>query len=129
MVRALFVEFPDDPGAWMIEDQYMFGESMMVAPLFSSETTRTVYLPGKDKRVDYQTGKTYAPGWNEIKAGEMPIVILVRDHTILPEVKVAQRTDEIDWKNVKKRKFSSDGAKATGVLYRPGSDKAEMLSE
>ncbi|MCQ2229182.1 MAG: alpha-xylosidase [Bacteroidales bacterium] len=129
MVRALFVEFPDDPGAWMVEDQYMFGESMMVAPLFSSETTRTVYLPGKDRWVDYQTGKTYSPGWNEIKAGEMPIVILVRDHTILPEVKVAQRTDEIDWKNVKKRKFSSDGAKATGVLYRPGSDKAEMLSE
>jgi len=129
MVRALFVEFPDDPGAWMIEDQYMFGESMMVAPLFSSETLRTLYLPGKDKWVDYQTGKVYSPGWNDIEAGELPIVILVRDHTILPEAKVAQRTDEIDWKSVKNHKFSSDGSKATGVLYRPGNDKCEMLSE
>jgi alpha-D-xyloside xylohydrolase len=25
MVRALLVEFPDDPGAWLVEDEYMFG--------------------------------------------------------------------------------------------------------
>jgi alpha-D-xyloside xylohydrolase len=33
MVRALLVEFPDDPGAWLVEDEYMFGSQMLVAPL------------------------------------------------------------------------------------------------
>ena len=32
MVRALLVEFPDDPGAWLVEDQYMFGSQILVAP-------------------------------------------------------------------------------------------------
>lgn len=130
MMRALFVEFPEDPGAWMIEDQYMFGESMMVAPLFTSETTeREVYLPGKEKWIDYQTGKVYDPGWNVIKTGDLPIVILVRDHTLLPEAKVVQRTDEIDWDNIKFSKYSSDGKAAEGVLYRPGNEKAEIIKK
>nr|HPR32181.1 glycoside hydrolase family 31 protein [Prolixibacteraceae bacterium] len=34
MLRALFVEYPDDPGAWLIDNQYLFGSDIMVAPLF-----------------------------------------------------------------------------------------------
>ena len=30
MVRALLVEFPDDPGAWLVEDEYMFGSQMII---------------------------------------------------------------------------------------------------
>ena len=59
MVRALFVEFPDDPGAWMIDDEYLFGSQILVAPIFEQGTTgRVVYLPG-GKWIDYQTGKVY----------------------------------------------------------------------
>lgn len=46
MYRALLVEFPDDPGAWSVDDQYMFGSQMMVAPLFENVESRNVYLPG-----------------------------------------------------------------------------------
>lgn len=105
MLRALFVEFPDDPGAWQIEDQYMFGEYMMVAPLFTEDLTRTVYLPGKDKWVDYQTGKVYNPGWNEIKAGELEAIILVRKGAVIDKAPVVQRTDMIDWTKVKHVKY------------------------
>ena len=45
MVRALFVEFPDDPGAWLVEDEYLFGSQMLVAPLLESGNSRTCYLP------------------------------------------------------------------------------------
>lgn len=44
MVRALLVEFPDDPGAWLVEDEYMFGSQILVAPLLETGTGRTVYL-------------------------------------------------------------------------------------
>ena len=37
MVRALLVEFPDDPSAWLIEDEYLFGNDMLVAPIFEGD--------------------------------------------------------------------------------------------
>lgn len=59
MLRALFVEFPDDPGAWKVDDEYLFGSQILVAPLLESGMTgRTVYLP-EGKWIDYQTEKVY----------------------------------------------------------------------
>ena len=59
MLRALFVEFPDDPGAWRVDDEYLFGSQILVAPLLESGITgRTVYLP-EGKWIDYQTEKVY----------------------------------------------------------------------
>ena len=105
MQRALLLDYPDDPGAWLIEDQYLFGESMMVAPMLEAGTGRDVYLPGKDRWVDYQTGKTYNAGWNHIECGKLPIVILVRKGATIGTVPVAQCTDQIDWKKVTYKKY------------------------
>lgn len=105
MMRALLVEFPDDPGAWMIEDQYMFGSQILVAPMFEEGNSRTVYLPGKSKWVDYQTGKVYNSGWNEVQVGSVPIVLMVRKGTKLKHVPVAQSVDKIDWGKVKETAY------------------------
>ena len=37
MVRALLVEFPQDKGAWLVEDEYMFGSQMLVADACSTD--------------------------------------------------------------------------------------------
>lgn len=128
MFRALLLEFPDDPGAWLIEDQYMFGSQIMVAPLFESGFERDVYLPGKGKWIDYQTGKTYGPGWNRINAdGELQCVILVKDGAVIPHVAPAQSTDKIDWKSISWKHYgSSDVNKAR--LYTPGMTEIEEVS-
>lgn len=105
MQRALLLEYPDDPGAWMIEDEYMFGENLLVAPMLEEESGRDVYLPGKDRWVDYQTGKQYGPGWNHIEHGHLPIIILVKKGSTIPTVPVAQCTDQIDWNKVTCRKY------------------------
>ena len=70
---ALLLEYPDDPGAWLVEDEYMFGSNLLVAPMLEEGSGRDVYLPGRQKWIDYQTGKVYAPGWNHIKCGTLPI--------------------------------------------------------
>jgi alpha-glucosidase (family GH31 glycosyl hydrolase) len=78
MLRALFFEYPEDPVCWMIEDQYMFGEDMLVAPLMEEAPSRTVYLP-PGRWVDYQNTATYEGArWHRIEAGEVPAVVLVR---------------------------------------------------
>lgn len=88
MLRALFVEFPDDPGAWRVDDEYLFGSQILVAPLLESGITgRTVYLP-EGKWIDYQTEKVYEGGWHRIEAGSLPIIMLVRDGSVLPHLKL-----------------------------------------
>ena len=121
MLRTLFFEYPDDRTSWTIEDEYMLGASLLVAPLFAdSATGRRVYLP-PGTWIDYQSGRAYnGAAWHEIAAGMVPIVLLVKDHTVLPHVAVAQSTAQIDWKNVELRTFSSDGGVAEGSFILPG---------
>lgn len=120
MLRTLFFEFPVDETSWLIEDEYMFGANLLVAPLFEDEKiTRKVYLP-PGVWTDYQTGKVYqGEKWHEIAAGEIPIILLVKDHSVLPHVKTAQNTAEIDWNNIELRVFSTDNANVLGRFALP----------
>jgi len=127
MQRALLLEYPDDPGAWLIEDEYLFGSQMLVAPLMEEVAERDVYLPGKNKWIDYQTGKVYNPGWNRIAAAELPIIVLVKDGSAIPEVPVAQSTDRIDWNKIKWNLFKADAKKATGYLFKPGDAEIQIV--
>ncbi len=119
MVRALFIEFPDDPGAWNVEDEYMFGSQILVAPLLESGTERTCYLP-KGKWIDYQTGKVYDGGYQTIAAGKIPCVILVRDGSLIPHVPVAQSTSEIKWDKMELKAYKAKAKQCCGLVFKPG---------
>lgn len=122
MVRAMLIEFPNDPTAWTLDDQYMFGSQMLVAPMFESGTQRPVYLPA-GKWIDYQDGKVYAQGWQTIKAGKIPCVILVKDGSLIPHAPLAQRTDKIDWNKIELKPYKADATQCTGLLFKPGDNK------
>lgn len=128
MLRALLVEFPEDPAAWYIEDEYLFGNSMLVAPMMEDGKSRNVYLPGKDKWIDFQTGKVYTPGWHDIETGDLEAVILVKDGTAIPMVPVAQHTGLIDWDKVKWQKFLADKKQAKGLLCIPADGELKEYS-
>ncbi len=128
MVRALLVEFPQDPGAWLVEDEYMFGSQMLVAPLMESGNSRTVYLP-KGKWIDYQTGKVYVGGYQTIEAGRIPAIILVRDGSIIPHVPLAQRTDQIQWDKVELKTYKADAKTCTGLLFKPGDTQLQTIKQ
>lgn len=128
MVRALLVEFPDDPGAWLVEDEYMFGSQMLVAPLLESGTSRICYLP-EGKWIDYQSGQIYNGGYQTIKTGKIPCVILVRDGSIIPHVPVAQSTDKIDWNKIELKEYKADAKECTGLLYKPGDSTVQIIKK
>ena len=128
MVRALLVEFPQDPGAWLVEDEYMFGSQMLVAPLMESGNERTVYLP-KGKWIDYQSGKIYEGGYQTIKAGKIPAVILVRDGSLSPHAPLAQRTDQIDWNKIELKPYKADASRCTGLLFKPGDQAIKRIEQ
>ncbi|MBQ0047609.1 MAG: alpha-xylosidase [Prevotellaceae bacterium] len=120
MQRALLLEYPDDPGAWQVEDEYMFGSQMLVAPMLEDGTGRNVYLPGKGKWIDYQTGKVYSAGWQYIECGKLPIVMLVKDGSAIPHVPVAQSTDKIEWDKVEWKNYKADAQSCKGWFFKPG---------
>lgn len=119
LLRPLFFEFPTDHTAWTVEDQYLFGSDLMVAPLFSESRTRDVYLPAGNW-VDYQTGRTYqGEKWHAIEAGAVPVVVLVRGGAVIPHAKVAQSTSDIDWNVIELRVFGEPAGEPTVKLETP----------
>lgn len=129
MLRALYIEFPDDPGSWRVDDQYLLGSSLLVAPLLEENTTsRDVYLP-PGEWVDYQTGQRYAGGaWHHLKAGPVAAVMLVKAGTILPRAAVAQSTKDIDWKNIELAVYPLSDRGATGLVALPGEGRVHTVS-
>lgn len=127
MLRALFVEFPDDPGAWKVDDEYLFGSQILVAPLLESGmTSRTVYLP-EGKWIDYQTEKVYEGGWHRIEAGSLPIIMLVRDGSVLPHLKLAQSTAEMDWSKMSLKVYSADKKQAEGLVCLSADNRIQVV--
>lgn len=118
MLRALFVEFPDDPSSWNIDDEYLFGSDLLVAPLFEDVLKRNVYLP-PGEWIDYQTGKTYSAGWHNIEAGEIPIIVLVHSGAVIPHIKLAQSTSQMDWSEIELKVYSINNEEANGLICLP----------
>lgn len=128
MTRALFVEYPDDPGAWQVEDEYLFGRDILVAPLLhEGESGREVYLPsgaeGGANWIDYQNGRSYAAGWQTIAADEIPIVMLVRDGAAIPRIALAQSTQAMDWSKLELVPFAKDATEAKGLVCLPSDNR------
>ncbi len=60
IVRALLLDYPEDRNVWHLEDQYLFGDALLIAPVLaplSESTTRTLYLPC-GTWIDYWTKET-----------------------------------------------------------------------
>jgi alpha-D-xyloside xylohydrolase len=128
MTRALFVEYPDDPGSWLVEDEYLFGSDILVAPLFETGMTgRAVYLP-PGKWIDYQTARVYAGGWQQIAAGALPVVMLVRDGAAIPHIGLAQSTSKMDWSALELVVFADGAREARALVALPADNVLRPLT-
>jgi alpha-D-xyloside xylohydrolase len=127
MVRALFVEYPHDPGAWLIENEYLFGSDLLVAPMVDETSERDVYVPGNDW-IDYFTGQKYNPGWHRMKAGDLAVILLVRDGSAIPHVALVQSTMQIDWTKIDLKVFTSKSTRASGYLCLPSDNQLHKIS-
>lgn len=45
MLRATFLEFPDDASSWTVDTQYFLGSEILVAPVFNGEGDVEYYIP------------------------------------------------------------------------------------
>ncbi|MEZ0243777.1 MAG: DUF5110 domain-containing protein, partial [Sphingomonas sp.] len=85
-MRALFMDFPDDPNVMNIGDEYMFGPAFLVAPVTEQgRTSRRVYLPAGSDWYDWWTNEKYSGGqWIDAAAPIERIPLFVRAGSIVP---------------------------------------------
>ncbi|XJJ62362.1 glycoside hydrolase family 31 protein [Novosphingobium sp. BL-8H] len=85
-MRALFMDFPNDPKVATIGDQYMFGPAFLVAPVTEQgQTKRSVYLPAGSAWYDYWTNRRYEGGQTiEADAPIEHIPVFVKAGSIVP---------------------------------------------
>lgn len=116
-MRGLFMDFGSDPNVANIGDEYMFGPSLLIAPVTEQgTTTREVYLPAGAEWYNFWTKRKYAGGQKiTVDAPIDTLPIFVRAGSILPMGTAVESTNE-------EQKIATlevyPGADADFALYR-----------
>jgi alpha-D-xyloside xylohydrolase len=120
MLKAMFLNYPDDPTTWAVEDQFMFGEDLLIAPIMEESCIkRKVYLP-KGKWIDYQTHEVYeGEKWQTIFCHELPGIVLVKNGSVIPHIALAQSTEFMNWENIELVVFDTENKNIKGFFYDP----------
>lgn len=80
-VRALVCDYENEAEARTCQDEYLFGDAMLVAPLVAPEKERDVWLP-QGTWYDFFTGARYEGGTHHIVTNGIPV--FVKAGTLLP---------------------------------------------
>ena len=107
VLRALILHHPNDKTCRQIDDQYYFGDNMLVAPVMNSENTRDIYLP-EGTWVHFFSKEVFeGERWLknvEVPLDEMPV--FVKQGAEIPMyLEEVQCTDEMDLSKVKTIKY------------------------
>ena len=123
--RPLMMEFADDHTARMIEDQIMFGEFLMLAPVVKPKIKeRRVYLP-KGNWIDFWEKKVFSgPAWIELKAPLERMPILVQEGAILAFQKSANL--KIPWETLELEVYPGD-TQSVFQLYEDDGESEDYL--
>jgi len=86
LMRALVLNWQDDPRARTTKDEYLFGPDFLVAPILDEGTQRPVYLP-PGQWVNYLTGKADAGG--QVVIADAPVDVIpvwARAGAVIPKI-------------------------------------------
>lgn len=141
MMRALVMDFPADQSVWDINNQFLFGKSVLVSPVtspmyikpvvngrdtvyaedFSKIKIKETYLPAGTGWYDFWTGDYYSGGTMIKKETPLDIIPLyIRAGTVLPMGQEVQYATEKKWDSLDIRIYP--GATGSFVLYEDEND-------
>lgn len=94
ILRGLFMDFSFDENVKSIKDEFLFGSSILVAPVTKQgENEREVYLPKGVNWYDFFTGEKFKGGQTiSVKAELNSIPLFVRENSIIPMGEVVENT-------------------------------------
>lgn len=85
MMRAMVLDFAYDRATLDVDTQYMLGDSLLVAPVFSEDGIADFYLPAGGEWTDIQTGEKLAGGsWYTKKYDYFGLPLYAKPNSIIP---------------------------------------------
>ena len=94
MLRAMTLEFPDDPACDYLDLQYMLGDSLLVAPIFSHDGSVNYYVPAGTWTNLLNGNVIEGPRWVREAHDFLSLPLLVRPNSVIP---IGNRTDRPDY--------------------------------
>lgn len=131
MTRALVIDYQNDPTVWDISDEYLFGDSILVAPITDPSNKRAVYLP-EGTWTDWWTGEQLAGRrWIDVEADIETLPLYVHEGAIIPMGPVMQYVDEFKVKEIELRiaLFKGDGKSTFTVPVNDEKVAVEYLAD
>ncbi|WP_245168898.1 glycoside hydrolase family 31 protein [Chryseobacterium sp. RR2-3-20] len=132
ITRGLFMEYPKDPEAAKIDNQFMFGEEILVAPVLKKgERVKRVYFPDGEW-IDFNDKKTEYLGGEKLpyKAPLNTIPIFVKKGSIVPMMPVMQYIHEKKDYPVTFHIFPNyEDEKASFTLYEDEGENQDYLKD
>ncbi|MEX2336620.1 MAG: TIM-barrel domain-containing protein [Fulvivirga sp.] len=120
IMRALFLEYPNDQDAYKAEGQFLFGEELLVAPVVEEgATTKKVYFP-EGEWIDFRNSAEVYKGsqWHNYPVTLDDIPVFVKKGSIVPTMPVMQYIHErVDYPVILKMYPAEDNRKITFQLY------------
>ena len=108
--RALALDSPADKSLSAVDDQYMVGDRMLVAPLFAGEPSRSVVLPSGVDWHDFWTGAPVAGGTQiTVSASTKNIPVYVKTGSVIPWADIAQHVEAPESRRISVRIYG-DGS-------------------
>jgi len=93
LMRAMVLEFGDDPACHYLDRQYMLGESLLVAPIFNPEGEASYYLP-QGKWTHFISGEQVQGGsWRKESYDYFSLPLFARENSLIPVGGVDGRPD------------------------------------
>ncbi len=126
-MRAMVLEFTEDITCQNADKQYMFGDSLLVAPVFKQNGDVDVYLP-EGKWTNYFTGEVKEGGrWYKENHNFLSVPLYVRENSIIASGNI-DTTPEYDYeKDVNLSVYELvDGKETSTIIY--GQDGSEKIS-
>lgn len=92
-MRAMVLEFPEDPTCEFLDRQYMLGENLLVAPVFQENGAVSYYLP-QGRWTSFLTGETVQGGmWRKDTCSFLELPLYVRSNSFVALGQVDSRPD------------------------------------
>ncbi|MCP9495479.1 MAG: DUF4968 domain-containing protein [Pyrinomonadaceae bacterium MAG19_C2-C3] len=104
VMRPLWYEYPQDSLTYLIEDQYLLGSDILVAPVVRpNQVKRSIYFPKGTAWLDWWTGKRYEGGTTaEVEAPLTRLPLFARAGATLPIQPIVQHTGEMKASDVRR---------------------------
>ena len=129
VLRPMVLEFPDDLACLYLDRQYMLGDSLLVAPVFSEDGYVEYYVP-EGIWTNILTGEKIEGGkWRKEKHGYFSLPLLARPNTIIPMGSVDTKPDYDYADNVVFNIYHIDNGKTVKSQVRNIEGKAEVEIE